>query len=279
MSLGEGPLRTINWLNYAWPGVGKTCLFGTAAKGLFLDCDNGGSDAAAALGSTCDVRYVNDYKELTQAFEYFRYEEGCKIYDWVFWDSLTLFMDRSLYDDLLLEAHDRNPAKQSRDVASQREYLVQQNRIGSFIRDFSELPINFGVSAHVMAQARPPDGEIMYMPLIPGGKGEFSAKVCGYMNVVTYHGVTKGGHQRLVTRANANYFAKDRFSALKTPDGKWIVEDPTVPKIEALIQRRRKGSSDQDQNQDRQGRRREGSGVRRLRGSASGSVRRRSAAG
>ena len=282
MALGEGPLRTINWMDYGWPGCGKSCLFGTAKKGLFLDCDNGGSDAPAALGSTCDVRYVNDYKELTEAYEYFRYEEGCKVYDWVWWDSLTLFMDRSLYDDILLEAHDRNPAKQSRDVASQREYLVQQNRIGSFVRDFCDLPINFGVAAHVMIEEMPTgadDGstDLVYMPLIPGKRGTFSQKVCGYMNVVTYHGTTSRGTQRLITRRNKNYFAKDRFNALHDGAGNWRIDNPTVPKIEALITRRRMGN-DQSQDSDRQGRRREGPGVRRLRRPASGAVRGRGAA-
>jgi hypothetical protein len=274
MALGSGPLRTINWLNYSWPGVGKTVLFGTASKGLFLDCDSGGSDAAAQQGSSCDVSYVNNYKELTEAFEFLRYGDGCKIYDWVFWDSLTLFMDRSLYDDILLEAHDRNPEKQSRDVASQREYLVQQNRIASFIRDFCDLPINFGVAAHVMVEEAPGSEQLIYMPLIPGKRGAFSSKVCGYMNVVTYMGTTEQGVRRLITQQNRNYFAKDRFAALRTGKN-WRVDNPTVPKIEALIDERRK-QVEQDQDSDRQAGRREGSGKRGLRRSAAGTVRRSS---
>lgn len=273
MALGAGPLRTINWIDYGWPGCGKTVLLGTAQKGLFLDCDSGGSDAAAEQGSTCDVEYVNNYKELTEAFEYLRYEEGCKVYDWVFWDSVTLFMDRSLYDDVLLEAHDRNPEKQSRDVASQREYLVQQNRIGSFFRDFCDLPINFAATAHVMIEEAPETEALIYLPLIPGKRGTFAQKVMGYANIVTYHG-QKDGVQRLITKQNRSYAAKDRFHALRT--GKqWHVDNPTVPKIEALIEKRRKAKgSDEDQDQDRQGVGPEGDAVRRLRGPARRSVRR-----
>lgn len=280
MSLSEGPLRTANWIDFGHPGCGKSCLFGTAAKGMFLDCDNGGSDAPAALGSKCDVGYITNYKELTEAFEFFRYEEGCKVYDWVFWDSVTLFMDRSLYDDLLLEAHDRNPKTQSRDVASQREYLVQQNRIASFFRDFSELPINFGVAAHVMAVDAPEiddeEAGLVYMPLIPGGKhGEFSQKICGYANLVTYHAMLKSGRQRLLTKRTKTHFAKDRFNALKDEDGKWRLDNPTVPKIEALIKESRATREDQDQHRSgsRQGR----TGTGRVRRPAAGAVRRRSA--
>lgn len=233
-------LHTINAAFYGPPGIGKTVLSGTAPKGIILDSDLG-TESAAALGSKCDVMPVTDYQELSEAYEYLAHDKHD--YRWIGWDSLTLFQDRTLIDDILVDAHAENP-RQSEDVASQREYLISQNRISKYIRLFAGLPYNFFFTAHVMT-AEDNDGNNIYMPFIAGKKGEFASKIAGYMNVVGYLGFAtvdgangKKQVQRMQFRQTGEIMAKDRFNALGA-----YMDRPTIPKIEAAIQasRKRKG--------------------------------------
>lgn len=252
----EGLPVTINALVYGYSGIGKTPFWGTGGRELLLMDSDNGIESAIASKSKCEVVSVPGFKELTEVFEYLRYsDEAKKTYRWVSWDGITLFMDRVLVDELLPDAHAQNP-RQSQDVASQREYLILQNRVSDFVRRFVALPYNFGMSALVMT-AEDPEGKTIYMPFIPGKKGEFSSKICGYMNIVGYYGLTPKGTRRIVTAQTGHYYARDRFDAVKTrgSDGKlhaWL-NDPTVPKIDELVERKRHGK---DQAQGRQGSRR-----------------------
>lgn len=268
-SLGDERPRTINAGIYGWWGAGKTPMIGTGKGTLILDCDHG-VESAEASGSQADVMSVTSYAELQAAYEYLAY--GTHEYRWVWWDSISLFMDRALIDDVLKEAHEQNP-RQSEDVASQREYLIQQNRIGTHVRQFCALPINFGWTAHVMTTVEAETGEVIYMPMIPGGKGEFSSKICGYMNVVAYLGRTKSGTARLITNRTDHYYARDRFGALNSGEGKPYINEPSVPKIEELIKRKR-GLRGQDQDRRRQGSRRAGAVAEGLEAAEAGAVRR-----
>ncbi len=226
-------IATINFMLYGHPGIGKTALWGTGGKTLILDSDSGGILTARALKSQADYMPVNDYQQLAEAYEYLRYDDHG--YQWVAWDSITLFQDRALVDDILKDAAAANP-RQSEDVASQREYLISQNRIGTYIRLFSDLPINFGVSAHVMVgEDTEGDGGLIYKPAISGKKGSYSSYICGYMNVVGYYGLTPKGNRRLITERQGEFFAKDRFNALRT-NGKGYIDNPTLPHIQRLVE-------------------------------------------
>lgn len=260
--------RWINMGVYGWFGSGKTPMIGTGEDTLILDADVG-VQSAQASGSKATVMPVLTYAELQQAYEYLAY--GTHSFKWVWLDSISLFMDRGLVDDILVEAAEQNP-RQSKDVASQREYLVQQNRIGTHVRQFCALPINFGWTAHVMTTVEAETGEVIYMPMIPGGKGEFSSKICGYMNVVAYLGKTSSGKPRLITGRTDHYYARDRFFALNS-GGKPHIDNPTIPTIEALIEQKRK-SSGQDQDRRRQGSRRERREGQGLEAAEAGPVRR-----
>lgn len=223
-------LSTINLCLYAHPGEGKTVLAGTSERALIMDCDSGGTLAAKQQGSTAHAVPVTDYDQLTEVYDHIRNDKHP--YKWVWWDSLTLFQERVLIDDILVDAHAENP-RQSEDVASQREYLINMNRIGKFIRMFADLPINFGVTCHVMISEDPSDGSVLYMPYVQG-KG-MPSKVSGYMNVVGYLGLKKNSSsRRLLTQRFGKFFAKDRFNAL----GKYV-DDPTIPKLETLINKSR----------------------------------------
>ena len=215
---------------YAWPGVGKTPLIASYGKRcLILDADYTGLTSAASFGSEAEGKRIKDYDDLEGVYKYLQ-EGGVKEWDWVWIDSLTLFQDGTLIDDILAEAHARNPSKQDRDVPSQREYLVSQSRIGRYVRQFMELPnIHVGFTFHVTAQETP-SGSILYAPLLQGGKNnEFSTKIQGYLNVLAYLYV-KDGHQMLRFKQSEDNIAKDKFGAqdpvVKDPDwrkltGKW----------------------------------------------------------
>jgi hypothetical protein len=228
-------LRTINMVVYGYPGIGKTPFWGTGGERvLFMDSDKG-LESAEAAGSKASAMPVIDYESLTEAYEYVKHEViPNKLYDWVVWDSITLFQDRALIDDVLKDAAAANP-RQDPHVASQREYLVNQNRMMEFVRMFVDLDINFGVSAHVLP-VEDAEGNLIYMPDVRGKN--MPSKLTGYMNVVAYM-VRKEGHPfRFITEPRDHYFARDRFNALKT-NGKGFVNEPTVPKIEALIAKAR----------------------------------------
>ena len=252
-SLAEGVKTSINMMVYAYPGVGKTPFWGTGGKELVLMDSDHGTESAIATGSQSDSVSVYDYAALDEVYDYLRHDEHG--YRWVSWDSLTLFMDRSLIDDITADAHAANPKTQSPWVPSRREYMIQQSRVSEAIRKFCGLPIHFGVSCHVTTDADN-EGTLMYVPLIPGQKGELSTKIRGYMNVVGYLSTTPRGTLRMLTRTSNNYFARDRFGALHTNTAKGLryhIDNPTVPMLEQMIKEKLVG---QDRTQGRQRRRR-----------------------
>lgn len=238
-SLRDKGLSGANIGVYAWPGQGKTGLFADADKSvLIMDSDIYGTDTALSLGADCDAAQVSGYRQLEEIYQYLANDDhGYKV---VAWDSLTLFQDRTLVDEILADAHASNPKKQSPDVASMREYLISQNRIGRYFRQFCELPIIFVPTFHVMA-IETPDGETMWAPLLQGKDGEFSTKISGYLNVLGhFYKKTDGeGADETVTRymkfrGDHQYVAKDRLNALPP-----LMKEPTIAKIMRAIEGKR----------------------------------------
>jgi AAA domain len=228
-------MRHINMLVFGHPGTGKTPFWGTAPNGLLIDSDHG-YESAEAAGSTIDRVSVTDYTELQEIYDYLKEEKHS--YEWAIWDSVTLFQERALMDDIMVDAHITNP-NQEEFVPSRREYLLNMNRIGRFIRLFVELPINFGCTCHVLMDIDPSDNTSLYVPYVQG-KG-MPTKISGYMNVVGYMGyakVKKGSEsvtvQRLLTQRVGKFFARDRFNALGHH-----TDNPTVPIIQEKIEKKR----------------------------------------
>jgi hypothetical protein len=219
---------TINIIIYGEPGVGKSVLAGTSNNGLLLLNDGDEGSSAARQGSTCDSWVVHDYNDLTDAYEYLRHEDHG--YDWVWLDNASLFQEQGMdqiMEDLIAEKPHRN-----RFVPDMQQYLVNQNRMSLLLRNLKSLPVNFGMTAHVMEWSDE-EGETRTQPAFQGGQGAFSQKICGYMNIVGYLHVKKIGDKEeriLLTQKTAKRVAKDRFNAL----GGRVV-NPTIPKITALI--------------------------------------------
>lgn len=248
---GEPDLSSINMCMYAHPGDGKTVLAGTGD--IILDGDGTGAAAAASQGSKAIVVPVLSYDELRDAFEWVSEDVAPKKPDaWVSWDSLTLFQDRTLIEDVTAEAHDENP-KQSEWVPSQREYLVDHNRIKMWIRRFAKLKINFMVTAHV-GVAEDPEGNLIYMPAVQG-KGMASA-VSGYMNIVGFMAKKEGKPRKVLFQKRDQWYAKDQFDCLGV-----TMTDPTLPKIRAAVEK----SSSARRTSSAAGKRRNTSGARRKR--------------
>lgn len=236
-SLGDSAneLKYLNMLLYGHPGSGKTVLWGTGGDGMFFMDSDIGLESAEASGNRGLGMPVRNYDDLVEAYEWVKHEAIPKgEINWVVWDSLSLFQDRALIDDVLKSAAEANP-RQDPHVASQREYLVNMNRIGEFVRMFVDLPINFGISAHVLPDTDPEDN-IIYMPSIRG-KG-MPSKIAGYMNIVAYLAANDEGKRRLITDKKEHYYAKDRFHALRT-NGQPYLDKPTIKKVEELVSTKR----------------------------------------
>ena len=237
--------KFINMLLFGHPGTGKTVFWSTGNESvLFLDSDPGlGTQTAKSFGSKAFVMPVTDYEELQEAYEYCKHDlaKDLPSVRWVVWDSLTMFQERTLIDDIMPDVVAENP-RQEEFVPSRREYLMNMNRIGRYCRLFVELPFNFGVTCHVEIEKDEAENSMLYMPMVQGRN--MPSKVAGYMNVVGYLGkakVKENGKdvtvQRLLTTQVGKFYAKDRFHAL----GQHI-DRPTLPKLEALIDAKRSAS-------------------------------------
>lgn len=208
------------------PGVGKTPLIGSSEKALILDADNG-TESAVLAGSNAEVWTVSSHQDLLEVHEYLREEKHD--YRWVWLDSVTLFQELGL-DDIMAELIMQKPHR-DRFVPDQHQYLQNMNRLSHWTRHMKALPLNFGMTAHVM-QVETPEGDDMFVPQITG-KGMWS-RICGYMNLVGHLRIAenekRGRHWVLTCEKNKSFYGKDRFGAIG------VMREPTIPKIEALIQ-------------------------------------------
>jgi AAA domain-containing protein len=228
--LDEANLSTINLCAFSHPGVGKTVLAGTAGERMLIMDSDKGTESAAAQGSKAKRVSAIDHTEISDIYDYLANESHP--FTWVWWDSLTLFQNRALIDEIMPNAVAQSP-RQEEFVPSQREYLINMNHIMRWVRLFVDLPINFGISCHVLITEES-DGTTVYMPAVQG-KG-MPSHVAGYMNVVGYYGKKeekgKKPVRKLLVQPSGKFYAKDRFAALGN-----VLTDPTLPQIEQMIRK------------------------------------------
>jgi hypothetical protein len=225
------------FLFYSEPGGGKSTLAASSVEvGPTLIVNADGPDAlesARAVGYDPDVWDVEGYKDLERVYEFTRHNPGRHQFVWL--DGITLYQDSNI-QYILQEVRVRSPHRDP-DVPDKPEYLREQMKTLKFIRHMRALPINFGITAHVM-QTEDDEGTVMYLPSIQGKQGVLSSKVCGYMSVVGRLTVVrvkgKDGKikrsRRLVTQFDGKYYAKDRFDVL----GEYVPQ-PTMAKIMSSI--------------------------------------------
>lgn len=210
---------------YGEPGVGKSVLAGSGEKTLLLLNDADEASAAAEHGSTADQWVIKTLQDLEDAYEYARHE-GVRDYKWIWIDNLTLLQEQMM-DEVLEKLVEAKPHR-SRWVPDMHEYLVVQNQVGTYVRYFKALPVHFGFTAHSM-RTEDEDGHVQYIPMLQGGQGGLSQKLCGYMNVVGhYSAIRKEGKsiRSLTVTKRGKFFAKSRWSGLQG-----TVIDPTIPKL------------------------------------------------
>lgn len=228
---------TIKMLAYSHPGEGKTVFWGTGGTDvLFINSDPEGTIAARAQGHNFHQVNAFDYDELQEVYDWLKGDRP-NYFRWIVWDSLTLFQDAVLIDDIMPEAVAQQP-RQEEFVPSKREYLINMNKIGRFVRQFCKLPYNVGISCHVMTTTESGGDGTLFMPQVQGKN--MPSKISGYMNVVGYLGKSQVSKtdptvvQRMQFLRQGRHYAKDRWSALGVH-----MDRPTLPKVEALIEAKR----------------------------------------
>lgn len=226
----------VNFMVFGPPGAGKTVLAGSSPRCLIF-CHNPDEVSSAKIqGSKANRWHIPDYNDFTEGFEYVRYHP--EEFDWVWLDNGTLFQEQGL-DQIML---DLVAAKSHRNqfIPDKAEYGENQNRLSWLIREFVKLPVNFGVTAHVMRMWDDDSDVPTLMPSFQGGQGKLSQTLCGYMGVVMYMKArkTKEGvfSNYGITDPRKNIHARDRYSALGG-----IVHNPTIPKMMEIINKARSG--------------------------------------
>lgn len=223
----------INILLYGDNGVGKTPLLGSSPRCLILNADPPDSVMSAkAYGSTADVWNFGDWADAEEAFEYLRHTRDHG-YEWVWLDSVTGMQFVGL--DGIMEDLVASKPHRDRYVPDKHEYLQNMNRLSTWVRDMSALPVNFGMTSHPFRWVDG-DGEEVVWPWVQGK--DMPQKLCGWMNVIAYVKIGKakvkgveGSHQLVYTKELPSYYARDRFSALPSP-----MVDPTIPRIQSIIE-------------------------------------------
>jgi len=236
---------------YGHPGTGKSTLAASSSevgRTLMLNADRpDGLEAARSLGYTPEVIDVtNPEKDLDETIEYLRHG-GHKEYDFFWVDSGTLYQE-GLMEEVLAAVVAKSSYRDP-DVPDKPEYLRTQVKLSKFIRRMRGIPINWGITAHVMSIVDEEDGEVLYMPYFQGGRGNLSTKICGYVGVVGHLYVAQvkvkpkgGGKARLVSRRTLQvqpsnkYYAKDGFNVL----GQEIIR-PTMAQIMDVINNGKEG--------------------------------------
>jgi hypothetical protein len=174
---------------------------------------------------------------MEEVYEHCRHEGG-ELYDWVWLDSISSYQDIGL-DDLWETIIIEKPARK-RYGLDKGDYWINMQRLGRWVRDMATLSdtgaFNFGITAWPAELSPSPEDEEIDRKMMPWVQGKNMAmKVCGYSNVVAFGSVTSKGTRRLQLNETEHIYAKDQFDMTD----KGFMLNPTIPKIEAAINRKR----------------------------------------
>lgn len=224
--------KYVHFMLVAGPGFGKTVLFGTEDKALFLTTDPEGTVSAWALGSNAQEWEMKKWDDIVEAYTYLR-DGGVEELGitWVVIDNISEAQEMAKNQNIMLE-RDRNN-KIDEFVPSQGNYQRTQNQMLDLVKKFHDLPVNVGWTAWMQTH-EDSEGIEYFAPGIHGQKGQIAQMIAGYMNVVGYGEVVEDDkgeeHRRIWFSQTGPYRGKDRFVAL----GKSRT-DMSLPKMQLII--------------------------------------------
>lgn len=236
-----------NVLVYSDSGTGKSVLGGTAPKGLTIASEKGVM-AAARQGSNAQViplfKSADPWKDFMDAFDWLK-AGGWKEFSWLTIDSLTDLQTYAWSWTMTSNRADKGKlGKGDIDVMFQDEYLKWYNMFKRYVKQLNDLPINVLYICREQIAEDVETGDDFALPDIAGKQGEICKWVVAQMDVVGRLSIRarenpttkkREEYRRLVARKTPKFFGKDQFDALHP-----FVDDPTIPKLERLIEERNK---------------------------------------
>lgn len=226
--------KYIHFLLCAGPGFGKTVMFGSETKLLFLTTDPEGTVSAWMLGSEAREWEIKEWADLTKAYTYLR-DGGIEELgiDWVVIDNISEAEELGKQANIDLERKGKPHIDEF--VPTQANYQRTQNMLVQMVKKFNDLPVNVGYTAWIETR-EDNDGQEYFAPAIHGQKGTIAQMIAGYMNVVGYGQVVEedGGEHRIIHFAqNGPYRGKDRYNALGSAR-----KDLTLPRMKSIIDKK-----------------------------------------
>jgi phage nucleotide-binding protein len=221
-----------NWLIYGNSGAGKTVLAGTAPNAIFLTVEAAGTESAKKMGSEADEFVVDTMDRLEEAYEFFKYGNGCEEYDWAVIDSLseveeTLFWPR---------VQGKNKTKRIQD------YGTIATMVKDEVNRWNRLPINVLYTAQTMRlETEDEDGDdvTLTLPSLGTNNGVLSQRICAKTTLnglllVDSREDEKGNRlerRRLMLHGSDTFIAKDRHFIC--PPNRGYLINPNVGEMAA----------------------------------------------
>jgi hypothetical protein len=212
------------------PGVGKTRLAASSPKCLILRPPSDNTDSVDF--GDADEWITRSWDEHWEAFDYMRHE-GHKKYEWVWFDSISLWQDVGL-DDLWETIVAEKPHR-ARHGLDQGDIYINMQRLARWTRHMAGMSsaglFNFGITAHPrdLPEGEFDDADEKLMPYVQGK--HMATKICGYMHIVSYHERSAKGTPVLRFSETKDYYAKDLLHVFSEP-----LFNPTVPKIMEAVE-------------------------------------------
>lgn len=237
-STGRGQ-RTCG-LVYGLPGIGKTRLMGSGSKSTLILHPPTDHVDSIPPDSEAEHVEVSDHAGLLEQFQALQQRADGYDHDVVVLDGITLMEEYGM-DDVFQAAVDRNPHR-AQFGWDKGEYGINRSRLTKWLRDMVGLSksgqFDFWVTAHVMDWDDPVSGDSLWVPAFGSAKTNLSAKLCGYMNVVAYYGMSgkKGEENRTLLVDADGFIGKDQYDCFpKLKSGRHGFVNPTLSDVEAAI--------------------------------------------
>lgn len=227
-------------LVYGLPGIGKTRLMGSSErKTLILHPPTDHVDSIPAGGNAEHIE-MSDHREMLDAFQALHQKADGFDHEVVVLDGITLMEEYGM-DDVFQAAVDRNPHR-AEFGWDKGEYGINRSRLTKWIRDMVGLckagQFDFYMTAHVMNWEDPVTSEELWVPAFGSARTGLSAKLCGYMNIVAYYGMSgsKDEKQRTLLVDADGFIGKDQYDCFpKLKSGRHGFVNPTLSDVEAAI--------------------------------------------